>query len=133
MGKSNFVILTTLVFFVCMFFIITTFVLFSNYFWGIFNYPIIQRGLLVIFYTVVLILYGIKQSEKLWDESIVRFEGITNFITEIEDNELKKLIRKGEKIMAIKRYRAITGGKFRDASKYVNLIGVYYSNEKSKY
>lgn len=128
MGKDNFVIQTTIFFLVCMFFIITTFVLFLNYFWGIFNYPTIQRFLLVIFYTVVLIFYGIKQSERLWDENTVRFEGITNVIKEIEDNELKKLILKGEKIMAVKRYRAITGAKFKDALRYVNLIGVYYSN-----
>lgn len=132
MGKNNFIIMTTLVFFVCMFFIITALVLFVNDFLGIFSCPTIQRVLLVIFYTVVLIFYGIKQSERLWDENTVRFEGIANVITEIEDTELKKLIIKSEKIRAVKRYRAITGAKFNDALRYVNLMGIYYFNQESQ-
>ena len=112
-----------------MFFIITVLVFLVNYFWGILSYPTIQRVLLVIFYTVAIIFYNIKQSNRLWDENTIKFEGISNIISEIEDTELKKLIIKGEKIMAVKRYRAITGLKFKDALRYVNLIGVYYSNQ----
>ena len=129
MGKSNFVIMTTLFSSVCMFFIITVPVFLINYFWGILSYPTVQRVLLVIFYTVAIIFYNIKQSNRLWDENTIKFEGISNIISEIEDTELKKLIIKGEKIMALKRYRAITGLKFKDALRYVNLIGVYYSNQ----
>lgn len=132
MGKSNFVIMTTLFSSVCMFFIITVLVFFVNYFWGILSYPTIQRFLLIIFYTAAIIFYNIKQSNRLWDENTIKFEGISNIISEIEDTELKKLIIKGEKIMAVKRYRAITDLKFKDALRYVNLIEVYYSNQEYK-
>ena len=131
MGKSKFVIVTTLLFVVCIFFAITPLIFVANYFGGVFSYPTIQRVLLVIFYTVILIFYGIKRSERLWDENAIRFEGIDNIITEIEDDNLKRLILSGNRIMAVKRYKTITNAKFNVALRYVNLMNVYYSNHES--
>lgn len=116
-----------------MFFMTMLFILLSNHFFGLFNYNTIQRLLLVIFCSLAIILYGVKKSKTIWDKNAIKFDGIDSVITEIKNDELKKLILKGEKIMAVKKYRAITGSKLKEALRYVDLIDEYYSNNESKF
>lgn len=132
MGKETFVVIMTLVFFVCMFFTITTMFSFANLLFGIFDYTSEARALLVLFYTIAIIGVGIIMSRRMWDQNKIRFDGLNGLVKELEDEELKSLILENEKIKAAKRYRVITGGKLIESLRYVDLIQYYYSIKYQK-
>ena len=135
MGKEKFVVKMTLFLGVFMLFtIILYFILasvLSNIFLGSFDYFTKERVLELIFYIGIMIFIGIKMSSRLWDKNKIKFDGLNSVIKELEDEELKSLILKKDKLIAAKRYREITGAKTKEALRYVDLMRYYYSNNES--
>ncbi|MNO82829.1 hypothetical protein D3C76_741150 [compost metagenome] len=102
----------------------------TNYIFGVPSYDIVKVLLLSVLYIMILIFLGIKMSSSIWVKQTIKFDGIHGLVTELEDIELKNLILKGDKIMAAKRYRIVTGAKLREAIRYVDLISEYYTEKK---
>lgn len=130
-GKKRFVAKMTVSFILLELFIAIIGYLFSNYLFELPNYSMIKITLILILIIIMSGAYGIKQSYRLWDKRAIKFEGLSSIATEINDNELKDLILKNEKIMAAKRYRSITGVGIKESMRYVDLISEYYSYKES--
>lgn len=128
-GEWRFIIVRTVQFTAFMMILIIGLHVLTNYIFGVPSYDIIKVILLSVLYTMMLMFLGIKMSSSIWVKQTIKFDGIHGLVTELEDIELKNLILKGEKIMAAKRYRIVTGAKLREAIRYVDLIGEYYSKK----
>lgn len=64
---------------------------------------------------------GLKEAKDYVDK-IAEHIGLVDIKLENEDEEFKKLILKGKKIQAIKRYRMLTGVGLKEAKDYVDSI-----------
>lgn len=124
-GKKKFVVFSTLAFTVCLLIVAIVFYILGSYLFRIPNYSPIRILLMLVAYTIVLVFIGLKTSIKIWERERIKLNGVTEI--ELDDDELKNLILKGEKIMAAKRYRIITGTGLKESIRYVDLISEYYS------
>jgi len=129
-GEKKFIVFRTVQFTAFMIILIIGLHVLTNYIFGVPSYDIIKVLLLSVLYIMILIFLGIKMSSSIWVKQTIKFDGIHGLVTELEDIELKNLILKGEKIMAAKRYRIVTGAKLREAIRYVDLISEYYTEKK---
>lgn len=129
MGERKFIASTTLQFTVGVLTPLSILYILSNYFFGAPSYSPLKLFLISVTYAIILILIGLKISSGVWVSRTIKFDGITGIVTEIDDCELKNLILKGEKIMAAKRYRIITGAKLIESIRYVDYISKYYSEK----
>lgn len=129
-GEKKFVVFRTVQFTAFMIILIIGLHVLTNYIFGVPSYDIIKVLLLSVLYIMMLIFLGIKMSSSIWVKQTIKFDGIHGLVTELEDIELKNLILKGEKIMAAKRYRIVTGAKLREAIRYVDLISEYYTEKE---
>lgn len=130
-GKKKFVMHMTLASIMCILFTAITAYLLSTYLFEVPNYSPREITLILILIIVIVGAYGIRMSYRLWDKRLIEFKGLSGIATEINDSELKELIFKSEKIMAVKRYRTITGDGLKEAIRYVDLISEYYSHKES--
>ncbi|WP_286908819.1 hypothetical protein [Clostridium sp. UBA1652] len=129
-GEKKFIVFRTVQFTAFMIILIIGLHVLTNYIFGVPSYNIVKVFLLSVLYIMILIFLGIKMSSSIWVKQTIKFDGIHGLVTELEDIELKNLILKGEKIMAAKRYRIVTGAKLREAIRYVDLISEYYTEKK---
>lgn len=129
-GEKKFIVFRTVQFTAFMIILIIGLHVLTNYIFGVPSYDIVKVLLLSVLYIMILIFLGIKMSSSIWVKQTIKFDGIHGLVTEVEDIELKNLILKGEKIMAAKRYRIVTGAKLREAIRYVDLISEYYTKKK---
>jgi len=129
-GEKKFIVFRTVQFTAFMIILIIGLHVLTNYIFGVPSYDIVKVLLLSVLYIMILIFLGIKMSSSIWVKQTIKFDGIHGLVTELEDIELKNLILKGEKIMAAKRYRIVTGAKLREAIRYVDLISEYYTKKK---
>ncbi len=125
-GEKKIIVFRTVQFTAFMIILIIGLHVLTNYIFGVPSYDIVKVLLLSVLYIMILIFLGIKMSSSIWVKQTIKFDGIHGLVTELEDIELKNLILKGEKIMAAKRYRIVTGAKLREAIRYVDLISEYY-------
>jgi len=128
MGERKFVVFTTLLFTGCLLIPLIILYIFFHSLFGLPDYGPVKLVLLLLIYMVIVIFIGLKISSEIWIRGTIGLNGITGIVSEINDDELKNLILKGEKIKAVKRYKIITGAGLKESIRYVDLISEYYIN-----